>query len=158
MLPTAAGQILLNPTQNYMSDSHPKTGSGHACVASLCSCSLYLVAFCQLPQAHDSADLCTAQEPATGGVLCLQELRAIPGVGTVIDALSAYTERHLARMDRLRRSVRLLDYSLGCMHVLEESLAQACFTMALPCVYLPARQLLKPGLETTCLHGGKHSC
>ena len=55
-----------------------------------------------------------------------QELRAIPGVGAVVDALSAYTERHLARMDRLRRSVRLLDYTLGCMHVLEESSAQVC--------------------------------
>ena len=57
-------------------------------------------------------------------MLCTQELRAIPGVGAVVDALSAYTERHLARMDRLRRSVRLLDYTLGCMHVLEESSAQ----------------------------------
>ena len=44
----------------------------------------------------------------------------------MVDALSAYTERHLARMDRLRRSVRLLDYTLGCMHVLEERSAQAC--------------------------------
>ena len=59
-------------------------------------------------------------------MLCTQELRAIPGVGAVVDALSAYTERHLARMDRLRRSVRLLDYTLGCMHVLEETSAQAC--------------------------------
>ncbi|CAK0748051.1 hypothetical protein CVIRNUC_001810 [Coccomyxa viridis] len=59
-----------------------------------------------------------------------QKLRAIPGVGAVVDALSAYTERHLARMDRLRRSVRLLDYTLGCMHVLEESSAQAFDDMA----------------------------
>ena len=39
----------------------------------------------------------------------------------MLDALSAYTERHLARMDRLRRSVSLLDYTLGCMHVIEET-------------------------------------
>ena len=64
-------------------------------------------------------------------MLCTQELRAIPGVGAVVDALSAYTERHLARMDRLRRSVRLLDYTLGCMHVLEESSVQACSPLVL---------------------------
>ena len=62
----------------------------------------------------------------------MQELRAIPGVGAVVDALSAYTERHLARMDRLRRSVRLLDYTLGCMHVLEESSAQVCPAVGCP--------------------------
>ena len=76
-------------------------------------------------------------------VPCMQELRAIPGVGAVVDALSAYTERHLARMDRLRRSVRLLDYTLGCMHVLEETSAQAC----------SALELLRSGLNFTCLHG-----
>ena len=42
-------------------------------------------------------------------------------MGAVLDALSAYTERHMARMDRLRRSVCLLDYTLGCMHVIEET-------------------------------------
>ncbi|MCJ1354296.1 MAG: hypothetical protein MMC33_004284 [Icmadophila ericetorum] len=47
------------------------------------------------------------------------------GVGAVLDALSAYTERHLARMDRLRRSVSLLDYTLGCMHVIEETSLEA---------------------------------
>ena len=53
-------------------------------------------------------------------------------MGAVLDALSAYTERHLARMDRLRRSVRLLDYTLGCMHVLEESPAQATPALGFP--------------------------
>ncbi len=57
----------------------------------------------------------------------LQELRSIPGVGAVLDALSAYTERHLARMDRLRRSVSLLDYTLGCMHVIEEAALEVRF-------------------------------
>ena len=55
-----------------------------------------------------------------------QELRTIPGIGAVLDALSAYTERHLARMDRLRRSVSLLDYTLGCMHVIEETALEVC--------------------------------
>ena len=45
-------------------------------------------------------------------------------MGAVLDALSAYTERHLARLDRLRRSVCLLDYTLGCMHVIEETALQ----------------------------------
>ena len=57
----------------------------------------------------------------TSSARVLQELRSIPGVGALLDALAAYTERHLARMDRLRRSVSLLDYTLGCMHVIEET-------------------------------------
>ncbi len=47
----------------------------------------------------------------------------------MLDALSAYTERHLARMDRLRRSVSLLDYTLGCMHVIEEAALEVRFDM-----------------------------
>ena len=85
---------------------------------------------------------------------CMQELRAIPGVGAVVDALSAYTERHLARMDRLRRSVRLLDFTLGCMHVLEESSTQACPALdSRWCLSSTPQILLKPGLDSTCLHG-----
>ena len=74
---------------------------------------------------------CSPQERARTFIFCMQKLRAIPGVGAVVDALSAYTERHLARLDRLRRSVRLLDYTLGCMHVLEESSVQACSPLVL---------------------------
>jgi hypothetical protein len=38
-------------------------------------------------------------------------------VGALLDGLAAYTERHIARMDRLRRSVALLDYTLAAMRV-----------------------------------------
>ncbi|EIE25517.1 WD40 repeat-like protein, partial [Coccomyxa subellipsoidea C-169] len=41
----------------------------------------------------------------------------IPGVAALLDGLSAYTQRHMARIDRLRRSVALLDYTLGAMRV-----------------------------------------
>ena len=73
----------------------------------------------------------------TSSARVLQELRSIPGVGALLDALAAYTERHLARMDRLRRSVSLLDYTLGCMHVIEETGVEV---RALPhCILCPER-------------------
>lgn len=76
----------------------------------------------------------------------MQELRAIPGVGAVLDALAAYTERHLARMDRLRRSVALLDYTLGCMHVIEETALKVCSSSvrSVPCSVSPLYCLIEP--------------
>ena len=55
-------------------------------------------------------------------------------MGAVLDALSAYTKRHLARMDRLRRAVCLLDYTLGCMHVIEEGNESAAAAAAVAAV------------------------
>ena len=42
----------------------------------------------------------------------------MPGVGSLLDALGAYSGRHAARLDRLRRSTFLLDYTLAAMRVL----------------------------------------
>ena len=47
-----------------------------------------------------------------------QALLAVPGVGALLDALGAYSGRHVARLDRLRRSTFLLDYTLAAMRVL----------------------------------------
>ncbi len=44
-------------------------------------------------------------------------LLAVPGVGTLLDGLAAYTQRHMARLDRLLRATALLDYTLGAMRV-----------------------------------------
>ncbi len=38
-------------------------------------------------------------------------------MASLLDGLSAYTQRHMARIERLRRSVALLDYTLGAMRV-----------------------------------------
>ena len=46
-----------------------------------------------------------------------QVLLGIPGVGALVDGLAAYTQRHAQRLDRLRRSAALLDYTLGAMRV-----------------------------------------
>lgn len=54
-------------------------------------------------------------------VVCLpvrQALLAVPGVGALLDALGAYSGRHAARLDRLRRATFLLDYTLAAMRVL----------------------------------------
>ena len=42
----------------------------------------------------------------------------MPGVGALLDALGAYSARHAARLDRLRRATFLLDYTLAAMCVL----------------------------------------
>lgn len=51
-------------------------------------------------------------------LLVWQALLAVPGVGALLDALGAYSARHAARLDRLRRSTFLLDYTLAAMRVL----------------------------------------
>ena len=43
----------------------------------------------------------------------------LPGLVALLDTLQAYTQRHLARCDRLLRSTFLCDYILGALHVLE---------------------------------------
>lgn len=53
----------------------------------------------------------------------------------MLDGLLAYTQRHMARVDRLRRSVALLDYTLGAMRVVspqETAAAAAGAIQALP--------------------------
>lgn len=45
------------------------------------------------------------------------QLLSVPGVGDLVDGLLAYSSRHMARIDRLLRSTRLLDYSLAAMKV-----------------------------------------
>ena len=50
--------------------------------------------------------------------VCLQELLAVPGLHTLLDALVPYTQRHFSRADRLLRSTYLVDYVLGAMNVL----------------------------------------
>ena len=47
----------------------------------------------------------------------VQELTKVKGVSETAAAVIAYTERHLARMDRLLRSSFLLDYTLDRLHV-----------------------------------------
>ena len=46
-----------------------------------------------------------------------QAILAVPGAGALLDALGAYSQRHAARLDRLRRATFLLDYTLAAMHV-----------------------------------------
>lgn len=48
----------------------------------------------------------------------VQELQKVPGIEDLANALLAYTQRHLARMDRLLRSSYLLDYTLDRLNVL----------------------------------------
>jgi U3 small nucleolar RNA-associated protein 13 len=43
---------------------------------------------------------------------------AVPGVAALLEGLAPYTQRHLARADRLVRSTYVVDYVLGAMHVL----------------------------------------
>ncbi|GAB4820492.1 hypothetical protein N2152v2_007538 [Parachlorella kessleri] len=47
-----------------------------------------------------------------------QELLAVPGLHTLLEALVPYTQRHFSRADRLLRSTYLVDYVLGAMNVL----------------------------------------
>ncbi len=71
----------------------------------------------------------------------LQVLLDIPGVAALLDGLSAYTQRHMARIDRLRRSVALLDYTLGAMRVVapqEAASAQEAAVQPQPALGAPA--------------------
>ena len=70
----------------------------------------------------------------------VQVLLDIPGVAALLDGLSAYTQRHMARIDRLRRSVALLDYTLGAMHVVAPQEA-ASARLGAPAQPQPAAQL-----------------
>ena len=74
-------------------------------------------------------------------------------MGAVLDALSAYTERHLARMDRLRRSVCLLDYTLGCMHVIEETALKVCNMHEITSFWLVVRKFLFSLTGLACILG-----
>ncbi len=47
----------------------------------------------------------------------MQALLAIPGVGSLLEGLASYSQRHFQRMDRLARSAFLLDYTLGSIRV-----------------------------------------
>lgn len=66
------------------------------------------------------------------GLTFLQALLAVPGIGALLDGLAAYTQRHAARLDRLRRSVALLDYTLGSMHVVSPAADGEVTGRALP--------------------------
>ena len=68
-----------------------------------------------------------------------QVLLGIPGVASLLDGLSAYTQRHMARIERLRRSVALLDYTLSAMRVVAPQ-----DTAAAPSRDLPAHPQLQP--------------
>lgn len=48
----------------------------------------------------------------------MQRLAKVPGVGDLAGALTAYTQRHMSRLDRLLRSSFLLDYTLDRLNVL----------------------------------------
>ncbi|KAK9809563.1 hypothetical protein WJX73_002217 [Symbiochloris irregularis] len=48
----------------------------------------------------------------------LDDVEKVRGIGDTATALAAYTQRHLARMDRLLRASYLLDYTLERLHVL----------------------------------------
>jgi len=47
----------------------------------------------------------------------MQALLAIPGVGSLLEGLASYSQRHFQRMDRLARSAFLLDFTLGSIRV-----------------------------------------
>lgn len=68
-----------------------------------------------MDRAHSSA---SAREASLHyDLLSRQALLAVPGVGALLDALGAYSARHAARLDRLRRATFLLDYTLAAMRV-----------------------------------------
>jgi len=46
------------------------------------------------------------------------QLLTLPGIGQLLDGLLAYSGRHFARVDRLQRATRILDYTLGRLAVL----------------------------------------
>ena len=46
-----------------------------------------------------------------------RELVSLPGIGPVIDALAAYTQRHFLRSDRISRSTFILDHLMDSLNV-----------------------------------------
>ena len=47
----------------------------------------------------------------------MQALLAIPEIGSLVEGIAAYSERHAARAARLHRASFLLDYTLATMQV-----------------------------------------
>ena len=48
---------------------------------------------------------------------CWQSLMDVPGIEELLAGMAAYTQRHIARMDRLLRSSFLVDYTLARLQV-----------------------------------------
>ncbi len=81
-------------------------------------------------------------------------LLAVPGAGALLDGLAAYTARHMARLDRLRRATALLDYTLGAMRVVAPDQAAVHAgaddgaALAEPQACAPAERVLCPYVQS----------
>jgi hypothetical protein len=75
----------------------------------------------QTPRDHTTTDTTTACAQAMLSALLRRHrpavLANVSGLTELLDGLEVYTQRHLARLDRLVRSTYLLDYTLASMKV-----------------------------------------
>ena len=71
---------------------------------------------------NTNARHCATAQALLGSILrCvpLQRLRSMPALGQLLDGLTAYTERHFHRMDRLSEATFVLDFTIGSISTLE---------------------------------------
>ncbi|CAI5462234.1 unnamed protein product [Closterium sp. Yama58-4] len=71
---------------------------------------------------NTNAKLCLSAQRLLSAVLKHHPpatLMQIPGIGEILDGLQPYTQRHLARLERVLRSSYLVDYSLAALTMLQ---------------------------------------
>ncbi|CAI7875534.1 unnamed protein product, partial [Closterium sp. NIES-54] len=96
---------------------------------------------------NTNAKLCLSAQRLLAAVLKHHPpatLMQIPGIGEILDGLQPYTQRHLARLERVLRSSYLVDYTLAALTMLQPTADLA----------VHADVVLQPGAELA-LMGGK---
>ncbi|CAI5996902.1 unnamed protein product [Closterium sp. NIES-65] len=95
---------------------------------------------------NTNAKLCLSAQRLLAAVLKHHPpatLMQIPGIGEILDGLQPYTQRHLARLERVLRSSYLVDYTLAALTMLQPTADLA----------VHADVALQPGAELALMDG-----